>query len=134
MLTHDSFASFLLATVNPADPDDEETNLLTVPLYHIAGLQAALAAVYGGRTLVVMRQFEPLEWLTLAQSHQVNRALLKHAKPRCRVMHCLPAHRGEEISEDVMEGSQSIIFAQAENRLHSQKALLLFLLGTGSRS
>ncbi len=76
MLTHDSFASFLLATVNPADPDDEETNLLTVPLYHIAGLQAALAAVYGGRTLVVMRQFEPLEWLTLAQAHQVNRAML----------------------------------------------------------
>jgi len=76
MLTHDSFSSFLLATVNPADPDDEETNLLTVPLYHIAGLQAALAAVYGGRTLVVMRQFEPLEWLTLAQSHQVNRAML----------------------------------------------------------
>ena len=76
MLTHDSFSSFLLATVNPADPDDEETNLLTVPLYHIAGLQAALAAVYGGRTLVVMRQFEPLEWLALAQTHQVNRAML----------------------------------------------------------
>ncbi len=63
------------------------------------------------------------------RSHQVNRALLKHAKPRCRVMHCLPAHRGEEISEDVMEGSQSIIFAQAENRLHSHKALLMMLLG-----
>ena len=76
MLTHDSFSSFLLATVNPADPYDEESNLLTVPLYHIAGLQAALAAVYGGRTLVVMRQFEPLEWLTLAQTHQVNRAML----------------------------------------------------------
>ena len=76
MLTHDSFASFLLSTVNPADPDEEETNLLTVPLYHIAGLQAALAAVYGGRTLVVMRQFEPLEWLTLAQEHRVNRAML----------------------------------------------------------
>ena len=73
MLTHESFSSFLLATVNPADPDDEESNLLTVPLYHIAGLQAALAAVYGGRTLVVMRQFDPLEWLTLAQTHQVTR-------------------------------------------------------------
>ena len=76
MLTHESFSSFLLATVNPADPDDEESNLLTVPLYHIAGLQAALAAVYGGRTLVVMRQFDPLEWLTVAQTHQVNRAML----------------------------------------------------------
>ena len=76
MLTHDSFSSFMLATVTPADPDSEETNLLTVPLYHIAGLQAALASVYGGRTLVVMRQFEPVEWLTLAERHGVNRAML----------------------------------------------------------
>ena len=76
MLTHDSFASYLLATVNPADPDIEETNLLTVPLYHIAGLQAALAAVYGGRTMVVMRQFEPVEWLTLLQQHSANRAMV----------------------------------------------------------
>ena len=75
-LTHDSFASYLLSTVEPADPDVAETNLLTVPLYHIAGLQAALAAVYGGRTLAVMRQFEPQEWLTLAQDSQVNRAML----------------------------------------------------------
>ena len=76
MLTHDGFSSYLLATVNPADPDIEETNLLTVPLYHIAGLQAALAAVYGGRTLVVMRQFEPLEWMTLVQRYRVGRAML----------------------------------------------------------
>ena len=76
MLTHDSFSSFMLATVTPADPESEETNLLTVPLYHIAGLQTALASVYGGRTLVVMRQFEPVEWLTLVQQHKVNRAML----------------------------------------------------------
>jgi len=76
MLTHDSFSSFLLTNVSPADPDLKETNLLTVPFYHIAGLQAALAAVYGGRTVVVMRQFEPLEWLTLAHRHQANRAML----------------------------------------------------------
>ena len=76
MLTHDSFSSYLLATVNPADPELEETNLLTVPLYHIAGLQASLAAVYGGRTMVVMRQFDPVEWLTLVQRHRANRAML----------------------------------------------------------
>ncbi len=76
MLTHDSFSSYLLATVEPADPDVEESNLITVPFYHIAGLQAALAAVYGGRTLVVMRQFEPEEWLRLAQENQANRAML----------------------------------------------------------
>jgi acyl-CoA synthetase (AMP-forming)/AMP-acid ligase II len=76
MLTHDSFSSYILATVSPADPEIEETNLLTVPFYHIAGLQAALAAVYGGRTLVIMRQFEPVEWLTLAQQYRANRAML----------------------------------------------------------
>ena len=76
MLTHDSFSSYLLATVEPADPDIEESNLITVPFYHIAGFQAALAAVYGGRTMVVMRQFEPTEWLQLAQDHRVNRAML----------------------------------------------------------
>ncbi|MSQ06673.1 MAG: hypothetical protein EXR54_01895 [Dehalococcoidia bacterium] len=76
MLSHDSFASYLLATVPPADPEVAETNLLSVPLYHIAGLQAVLAAVFGGRTLAVMRQFEPLEWLELVQRHQVNRAML----------------------------------------------------------
>jgi acyl-CoA synthetase (AMP-forming)/AMP-acid ligase II len=76
MLTHNSFSSYLLAAVTPADPDVEETNLLSVPLYHIAGLQAALAAVYGGRTTVVMRQFEPFEWLDLAQRYRVNRAML----------------------------------------------------------
>jgi acyl-CoA synthetase (AMP-forming)/AMP-acid ligase II len=76
LLTHDSFSSYLLSTVMPADPEVEETNLLTVPLYHIAGLQAALAAVYGGRTLALMRQFDPLEWLNVAQTHQANRAML----------------------------------------------------------
>ena len=76
MLTHDSFSSYLLATVAPADPDVAETNLLSVPFYHIAGLQAALAAIYGGRTLAIMRQFEPAEWLDLAQGQRVNRAML----------------------------------------------------------
>ena len=76
MLTHDSFSSYLLATVEPADPDVEECNLITVPFYHIAGLQAALAAVYGGRTLVVMRQFDPAEWMRLVQVNGANRAML----------------------------------------------------------
>ncbi len=76
MLTHDSFSSYLLTAVTPADPDIEESNLLTVPLYHVAGFQAVLAAVYGGRTMVVMRQFDPVEWLTLVQQQRVNRAMI----------------------------------------------------------
>jgi ornithine carbamoyltransferase len=60
--------------------------------------------------------------------HQINAALVAAAKPDVAVMHCLPAHRGEEISDEVMEGGRSIVFDQAENRLHMQKALLLYLL------
>ncbi len=76
MLTHQSFTSYLLANVTPPDPDLEERNLLSVPLYHIAGMQAVMAATYGGRTLIVMRQFEPLEWMELAQGEQANRAMM----------------------------------------------------------
>jgi ornithine carbamoyltransferase len=60
--------------------------------------------------------------------YQVNAALVARAKPGAIVLHCLPAHRGEEITDDVIEGSQSVVWDQAENRLHSQKALLEWLL------
>lgn len=59
---------------------------------------------------------------------QINRELLKLAKPDAIVMHCLPAHRGEEITEDVIESPQSVVFDEAENRLHAHKALLALLL------
>ncbi len=59
--------------------------------------------------------------------YQVNAALLAHAPLHARVMHCLPARRGEEITSDVMEGERSIVFQQAGNRLHAQKALLQWL-------
>jgi ornithine carbamoyltransferase len=61
--------------------------------------------------------------------YQVNAALLEVAGPDAAVMHCLPAHRGEEITSDVMDGPQSIILDQSENRLHVQKALLVGFLG-----
>ena len=76
VLTHASFTAALLSGAEPADPDVEERALLAVPLYHVAGLQSALASVYGGRTLVLQRQFEPGEWLELAERMSVQRALL----------------------------------------------------------
>ena len=56
-------------------------------------------------------------------------AALDLARPDAIVMHCLPAHRGEEVTEEVIEGDASVVFTQAENRLHAQTALLLTLLG-----
>jgi ornithine carbamoyltransferase len=61
--------------------------------------------------------------------YQLNAGLLALANRGATVLHCLPAHRGEEITDDVIEGAQSAVFDQAENRLHAQKALMEFLLG-----
>jgi ornithine carbamoyltransferase len=80
-------------------------------------------------------------WISMGQEHeqqprmtalapyQVNNQLLKQAKTKALVMHCLPAHRGEEITEDVLDGPQSVVLDQAENRLHIQKAILLEWIG-----
>jgi ornithine carbamoyltransferase len=61
--------------------------------------------------------------------YQVNEALMKHAKPDALFMHCLPAHRNEEVTDAVMDGPQSVVFDEAENRLHAQKAVMRWCLG-----
>ena len=76
MLAHQNFSEYVLNNVTPADPETEEKNILTVPLYHIAGVQAMMAAVYGGRTLVVQRQFEAEEWMRLVREQKVDRAMM----------------------------------------------------------
>ncbi len=64
----------------------------------------------------------------LMQPFQLNAALVALAKPTAIVMHCLPAHRGHEITDEVMDGKQSVVFDQAENRMHAQKAILVELM------
>ncbi|RUM98899.1 ornithine carbamoyltransferase [Pseudaminobacter arsenicus] len=79
-------------------------------------------------------------WVSMGQEHrarghnvflpyQVNAALMGHANPDALFMHCLPAHRGEEVTDEVIDGPHSVVFDEAENRLHAQKAVLAWCLG-----
>ena len=68
--------------------------------------------------------------------YQVNAKLMSLAKPDAIFMHCLPAHRGEEVTDEVIDGPQSVVFDEAENRLHAQKGILAWCFnegGVGSR-
>ena len=79
-------------------------------------------------------------WISMNQEHrarghnvfqpfQVNEALMKHAAPDALFMHCLPAHRGEEVTDEVIDGPQSVVFDEAENRLHAQKSVIAWCMG-----
>jgi ornithine carbamoyltransferase len=76
------------------------------------------------------QEAEREERLRKFSGFQVNAKLLAAAKKSCKVLHCLPAHRGEEITDDVVDGPNSVVFDQAENRLHAQKAVLEWILKT----
>jgi ornithine carbamoyltransferase len=67
--------------------------------------------------------------MALFQPYQVNRAIFDLASPNCKFLHCLPAHRGEEVTADVLDSASSIVYDEAENRLHIQKALMAKLIG-----
>ncbi len=77
---------------------------------------------------ISMGQSQDREKREALEPYRVDADLLRRALPEAIVMHCLPAHRGDEITSEVMDGPQSVVFDQAENRLHAQKALLAFLL------
>ena len=93
--------------------------------------QAAVAGadvVYTDTWVSMGQEAEAGERAAEFGAFQVNADLLRHAKPAAIVLHCLPAHRGDEITDNVMDGARSRIFEQAENRLHAQKAILLRIL------
>jgi ornithine carbamoyltransferase len=116
----------------------------------IVARAAEIAAWTGGSVDVLRDPYEAVDraqvvatdtWISMGQEsderdrparlgpYQVNKDLLARAAPDAVVLHCLPAHRGEEITDEVLDGPQSAVFDQAENRLHAQKALLTWLLG-----
>jgi ornithine carbamoyltransferase len=80
-------------------------------------------------TWVSMNQEHRARGHNVFQPYQVNGALMKHAKEDALFMHCLPAHRGEEVTDEVIDGPQSVVFDEAENRLHAQKSVLAWCLG-----
>lgn len=120
------------------------------PSPEVVARATEIAATTGGSIHVLRDPFEAVDgadvvatdtWTSMGQEsddrdrrtplrpYQVNSALLAHAAPEAVVLHCLPAHRGEEITDEVFDGPHAAILDQAENRLHAQKALLAWLLG-----
>jgi ornithine carbamoyltransferase len=90
-------------------------------------------AVYTDAWASMGHESEAEERAAIFAPYQVNSALMQLAKPHARFMHCLPAHRGSEVTDQVIDSLNSVVFDQAENRLHIQKAILVFLLGAAGR-
>jgi ornithine carbamoyltransferase len=99
--------------------------LFTDPVEAVSGVDAVYTDVWTS----MGQEAETAARLAAFEHYQVTPALMKQAAPDGLFLHCLPAHRGEEVSAEVLESRASVIFDQAENRLHAQKALLHILMG-----
>ncbi len=103
---------------------EEAIEITDDPIKAVQGADAVYADVWTS----MGQEEESAKRLKVFPPYQINAELMGHAKPDAIVLHCLPAHRGQEITAEVLEGPQSRVFQQAENRLHAQKAVLLDLL------
>ena len=102
--------------------------LLSDPHEAVAGADA----VYTDAWASMGQEHEAVKRAQIFPPYQLNQALVAEAAPHAVFMHCLPAHRGEEITDEVMDSERSVVFDQAENRLHVQKAILYLLLSRGN--
>jgi ornithine carbamoyltransferase len=107
--------------------DRESVEIAGDPVAAVRGAQIVYTDVWTSMGV----EHEAAARLAAFAAYQVNDELLSHAAPEAIFMHCLPAHRGEEVTDSVIESGRSVVFDEAENRLHAQKALLLMLLGSG---
>ena len=101
--------------------------LFTDPHEAVAGVDA----IYTDAWISMGHEHETEQRAGVFDPYQVNQELMAEAAPHAVFMHCLPAHRGEEVTDAVMDSPQSVVFDQAESRMHVQKAILLLLLGGG---
>lgn len=101
--------------------------LLSDPHSAVAGVDA----VYTDTWVSMGQEDETRQRIEIFEPYRVNEKLFAEAAPHAVFMHCLPAHRGQEVTDQVIDSPQSIVFEQAENRMHVQKAILLYLLGGG---
>ena len=111
-----------------AEQAGTELSLLDDPVEAVRGV----GFIYTDTWISMGQEDEAEERRAIFAPYQVNEDLLRAAGPQALVMHCLPAHRGEEITDDVLDGPRCIAYDQAENRVHAQKALLVELLGPSS--
>jgi ornithine carbamoyltransferase len=95
----------------------------------VVGAVRGADAVYTDICTSMGFEHEVMRRAPIFKPYQVNEALMAHAAPHAVFMHCLPAHRNAEVTDAVLDGPQSVVFDQAENRLHAQKALMVLLLG-----
>ncbi len=130
-------ADFVLSAPEGYELTDEDVELANVFSQHGAAVtferdpQTAVSGadvIYTDVWTSMGQEAEAQKRLTVFPPYQVNQALVSKAKPDCIVMHCLPAHRGDEITDEVADGPHSVLFPQAENRMHAQKAILAKLL------
>ena len=105
--------------------DGGGVELLTDPVAAVRGADAVYTDVWTS----MGQEAESVERDVVFQPYQVNADLMRAAGPKAHFMHCLPAHRGAEVTDEVIDAKTSVVFEQAENRLHTQKALLALLMG-----
>ena len=115
--------------VNLAQKIGKETGGKLVLSYNAQDTATQADVIYVDVWTSMGQEEEHKKRLADFQGFQINSELLARAKKDCIVMHCLPAHRGEEITDEVVDGKNSVVWDQAENRLHAQKALLYLVLG-----
>jgi ornithine carbamoyltransferase len=107
--------------------DARQAGATVVVTHEVAEAAAQADVLYTDAWTSMGQEAEAAARRPIFAPYQINAAVLRHAKPDVVVMHCLPAHRGEEITDEVIDGPHSIVFDQAENRLHVQKGVLVWL-------